>query len=421
MITNEKQYKTAKVQIENLQSSLDNFPSNVVNTQAETRLIELSKQAIEVQLQDLVEEVREYEDLKAGSIVVTEISDLKDLPKSLIKARIANGMTQSDLAARLGLKMQQIQRYEADEYSAASLKTLIRIATELNVSISGDVQIKAIDDPTLIEVKNYPFKQMFKRGWFGNFTGTLNDAIKDSQNLLANLFEQAGSDKLQYSLNRRLMRSNSQPNEYALNAWYARVLTRAKDQRLSVAFEKNLITSEWLRHLAQLSADENSLAKVPQILQAVGIRFIIEPVLDGTLLDGAALLLDKTHPVIALTLRYDRLDNFWFVLFHEIAHVVLHLNSDVDAIFDDIDGKVSVLEKEADDFALDALVPAEAWRTSLARFRPSEKTIINQAKTLGVHPAIIAGRIRRESGKYHQFTELVGQNRVRQQFLFNNF
>lgn len=421
MITNEKQYKTAKVQIENLQSSLDNVSSSSGNEQVDTRLLELSKRALEAQLQDLVEEVREYEALKAGNIIVTEISHLEDLPKTLIKARIANGMTQSDLATRLGLKMQQIQRYEADEYNSASLKTLLKIASELNLSVSGDVQIKAIDDPNLIEVKNYPFTQMFKRGWFGNFTGTLNDAIKDSQNLLANLFEQAGSDKLQYSFNRRLIRSNSQPNEYALNAWYARVLTRAKEQHLSTSFDKSLITTEWLKQLAQLSANENSLASVPQLLQTVGIRFIIEPVLDGTLLDGAALLLDEGHPVIALTLRYDRLDNFWFVLFHEIAHVVLHLNGDIDAIFDDLDGKVSEAEKDADDFALDALIPAETWRTSLARFRPSEKTIVNQAKTLGVHPAIIAGRIRRESGKYHQFTDLVGQNKVRQQFLINNF
>jgi HTH-type transcriptional regulator/antitoxin HigA len=126
--------------------------------------------------------------------------------------------------------------------------------------------------------------------------------------------------------------------------------------------------------------------------------------------------LNNGDPVIALTLRHDRLDNFWFVLFHEIAHIILHLSGDLNAIFDDLDVKIDGIEKEADVHALDSLIPDEIWRKSLVRFRPSEKAIINQAEILNIHPALIAGRIRRETGQYHQFTELIGLNKVRKQF-----
>ncbi|RZK36769.1 MAG: helix-turn-helix domain-containing protein, partial [Hymenobacter sp.] len=265
------------------------------STYQEFNTLQSKIQKLETQLNAAKLMNLEYEDLKEGRIVITEISNLSELPKTLIKARIANGLTQAELASRLNLKMQQIQRYEADEYNSASLKTLLRIASELNLTVSADVQIKSFDDPQLVNAKNYPFKQMFQRGWFGNFVGTLNDAIKDSENLIEGLFENAGFKGVQPALNRQLIRSNSQPNEFALKAWYARILTKAKEQRIDKSFDKNFLTPDWIGNLAKLSQEEDGLKKVPKYLKDVGIRFIIEPVLDGTLLDGAALLLDKQH------------------------------------------------------------------------------------------------------------------------------
>ena len=151
-------------------------------------------------------------------------------------------------------------------------------------------------------------------------------------------------------------------------------------------------------------------------MQASGIRFIIEPHLEGTFLDGAALLWENNEPIVAMTLRHDRLDNFWFVLFHELAHIYLHLSDSLTAIFDDLDIKIDGIEEEADSFALNALIPDEVWRKSLVRFNPSDEAIINQAKTLKVHPALIAGRIRRETGKYYQYSNLVGQGTLREIF-----
>jgi len=71
--------------------------------------------------------------------------------------------------------------------------------------------------------------------------------------------------------------------------------------------------------------------------------------------DGAAICRGDGAPLIALTLRYDRLDNFWFTLLHEFAHVSCHLSGDTSVILDDLDVKGSdKIEAEADEFARNA-------------------------------------------------------------------
>jgi len=363
-----------------------------------------------------MDEVQEYESLKSGAVVVAEINNLSELPLALIKARIANGLTQAELAEKVGVKMQQIQRYEAERYESASMKTLEKIAGHLNLGINADIRLKSIAAPEELDVKNYPFRQMFKRNWFGNFSGDFNEAVKDSANLIANFFESAGLPEIKYSFNRKSVRTGSKVNSFALMAWYAKVVLKSVRQLVKVPFDRQLLTDQWLKDLAQLSQQEDALLKVTPYLNDVGIRLIIESPLDGTFLDGAALLLSHSGPIIALTLRHDRLDNFWFVLFHEIAHVKLHLDDERQAIFDDLDLEAQGIEKEADQFALNALIPDLVWKKSLVRYSPSSQTIINQAKELNIGPSLVAGRIRKETGRYHLFNDLIGIGEVRKCF-----
>ena len=413
MITNDRQYKIAKSQVDDFENALEGllfkFPENI-----HPLMVEAHRNAIKSKLIDLKNEIKEYEDLKEGRIIISEINSLNELPLALIKARIANHLTQAELAEKLNLKMQQIQRYEADKYETASLKTLKKIADKLNITINADVQLKAIEAPENFDIRNYPFKQMFQRNWFGSFLGTYNDAAKQSPKLLSELFLAAGINDFKYSLTKKSLRGNF--NQFALNAWYAHVLIKAKQQKLETVFSKDIIDSAWLRALAELSMHNDGPLRACKYLQQSGIKFIIEPVLEGTLLDGAALLSDDLSPIIALTLRYDRLDNFWFVLFHEIAHIALHLNENLNVIFDDLDVKIEGIENEADKYALNALIPDEVWRKSLVRFNPSNETIKNQAEILKIHPSLLAGRIRKETGNYFLFNDLIGQGEVRKSF-----
>jgi HTH-type transcriptional regulator/antitoxin HigA len=417
MITNDRQYRIVKSQIENFQESLEMFSLDSEDTKdVHPKILEAEKRAVNYQLQQLLAEVKEYEDLKAGNIIITEVHNLKELPLVLIKSRIANGLTQSDLAQILGMKEQQIQKYEAEQYESVSLRTLLRIAEILKINIQADVQIRELESSNLYDVSKYPFKQMFQRKWFPEFSGSLNEAVKNSSTLIANLYQRAGIENIQQGLTRRSVRSESIFNKDALNVWYARVIIKARDQDLDTFFDKNIVSESWLKQLASFSTDSEGPEKAVQFLKNNGIRVVFESQIEGTYLDGAALLIDKVYPAIALSLRYDRLDNFWFVLFHELAHIVLHIGGEFDTIFDDLDSHIDGMELEADMYALNISIPESIWKKSLVRFSPSNETIVNQARSLKVHPALIAGRIRRETGKYHLFNDLIGQGEVRNKF-----
>ncbi len=151
-------------------------------------------------------------------------------------------------------------------------------------------------------------------------------------------------------------------------------------------------------------------------LQAVGIRLVLEPHLPGTHLDGAALL-DGRDPIIGMTLRHDRVDNFWFVLLHELIHIKEHLQAgQVEQIFDDLEAEPDELERAADELAGRALIPNDVWETALARYIRSEQSVRALADDLGISPAIVAGRIRNEANNYVILNDMVGHGQVRKLF-----
>jgi HTH-type transcriptional regulator/antitoxin HigA len=139
-------------------------------------------------------------------------------------------------------------------------------------------------------------------------------------------------------------------------------------------------------------------------------------------LDGAVLIDDDGTPVIGMTLRHDRLDSFWFTLLHELAHLQRHIDDKDMAFVDNLEGdsakRRSKVEREADRLALDAFVPSELWDRSEARLRRDERSIKQLAELVGVHPAVIAGRVRHELQNYRVLGKLVGQGEVTPNFVF---
>ena len=174
------------------------------------------------------------------------------------------------------------------------------------------------------------------------------------------------------------------------------------------------MTPDFLRETARLSASEVGPLLAKDMLAESGIALVATPHLPKTHLDGAALTLADGRPVIGLTLRYDRIDNFWFCLMHELAHVGLHVGGD---FMDDLDlrdgGKK---ESDADEWAGEALIPSSAWEDSAARERPTGMAVRKLANELGIHPAIVAGRVRRERGNYRLLSRFVGQGQIRPLF-----
>ena len=149
----------------------------------------------------------------------------------------------------------------------------------------------------------------------------------------------------------------------------------------------------------------------------MGVSLVIVPHLKRTYLDGAAFVRPDGSTVIALTLRYDRTDNFWFVLLHEIGHLALgHLSEKCPWIADNLDlpGGRSSRETEADEFAGKALLPEDF---ELHKDRQlSTARLLEYAARRGIHPAIVAGRVQFERKDYRTFARLVGRGEVRRLF-----
>ena len=253
---------------------------------------------------------------------------------------------------------------------------------------------------------------MIKRGWL-NLENKVSpvSAVKD-------YFLNAAGPEYATALHRKKFHGGNSPNEYALLAWQARVLEKARYHVLSGKVSGFEYNDSWVGDLKEISIQDDAPIKVEEYLADRGIVLVVEEHLPGTYLDGAAMMLETGNPVVALTLRYDRLDNFWFVLMHELGHVFLHLCDSLKLDFFD-EGDVAeddALEKEADEFSLNSLIDPEQWDLCLSRFSMTKEAVLSDAKNLGVHPSIVAGRIRKENNNYTILSDLLGQGCVRDLF-----
>ena len=145
MIKNERQYRITKVKADEFQQALAATNPEPAATGVDPELRRLERAATAGQLETMREELAEYEALLSGAHRVLEAESFDDLPRVLIGARIAAGMSQKDLAEKLGLKEQQVQRYEATDYASASLATLGRVVDALGVKVRKDVLLPQAD------------------------------------------------------------------------------------------------------------------------------------------------------------------------------------------------------------------------------------------------------------------------------------
>lgn len=264
-----------------------------------------------------------------------------------------------------------------------------------------------------IDWSKFPIREMVKRGWLqsGISKRATADVVKD---FIADAGLQFGAAAFRRALHGE---AQSPTTRYALYAWLARVIQTARERRPRLGrFDERVLSQSLLKELAHLSWSQRGPLLAVEYLERHGIAVVIEPALKGTRLDGAALRDMDGTPIIALTLRHDRLDNFWFTLLHEVAHLWKHVGSD-DAFLDDLDVQSEDRrEAEANRLAREAFIPRLIWKRSDAYISPSKESIDRLSRELKIHPAIIAGRLRKETGNYQQFSELVGVNEVRPLF-----
>lgn len=284
------------------------------------------------------------------------------------------------------------------------------------ILLRGEEQATAGD--TEDELARFPVREMARRGWLRvSQRASEAELLSALKVYLAPLREASPAIRV-LTRKTRHVRSDRPIGRHALMAWTARAIELARQVKLRGRYEQGCLTEEVLRGLVHLSSLDDGPRKAREYLSRYGVALVVVEHLPHTRLDGAVFFMASDRPVIALTLRYDRIDYFWFTLLHEIGHLVRDLSDDVGGFFDDLDSSGSNDPREggADAFARDVLVPPADWERSPLRSSPNPAYVRELAARLGIHPAIVAGRVRREHSAYRILGNLVGHGAVRELF-----
>lgn len=265
-----------------------------------------------------------------------------------------------------------------------------------------------------VDWSRFPVKEMQRRGWFDM---DLAEG-KTGEQLVRSFFSRTSAQSAPFLLRKAVSGITREESRYAIYAWVARVLIRARElKRPDVRYAPGSITDEFLKQLAKLSRSEDGPLLAREFLAMKGVLLVIEPHLPKTKLDGAAILDNDGTPVIGMTLRYGRPDYFWFTLMHELVHVQRHLRQQAPAFVDEDNmGHEDERESEANILAAEAFIPRQIWRSSEAcRTRRSE-AVARLAEELKIHPAIVAGRVQRETNNYKILKEFGATQNIQDVF-----
>lgn len=375
----------------------------------------LLQEAKDLALSDPMSGSEEAERLAVISLLLEKYEEgrfkfeLPDPIEAIIYRLAELGLKQKDFADIIG------SRSHASEVltrkKALSLNMIRAIHEQLKIPaeilISHPKQDAA--DETEVEWKKFPIKEMQKRGWFDE---GLTEG-KTGEQLIRSFFARTSTQSAPVLLRKTLSGVAKEENHYAIYAWVARVLIRSREmKRPDIRYVPGSISDEFLRQLAKLSRSEDGPLLAREFLAMKGVVLVIEPHLPRTKLDGAAILDQDGTPVIGLTLRYSRVDYFWFTLMHELVHVQRHLRLQSSAFVDEDETNLEdERENEANIFAAEAFIPRRVWKSSEAYRTKRKEAVVKLADELMIHPSIVAGRIQREANNYKILKEFsVTQN-----------
>jgi HTH-type transcriptional regulator/antitoxin HigA len=270
------------------------------------------------------------------------------------------------------------------------------IPAEVLIAGTGENYLDLSKEPQY-NFSKFPLLEMLDRGCFPNYKHGAKRIKEYAEELILGFMRDVTDLRTAPALLRApLQQSGSREmDEYSLLAWRICVLKKSRARTLATKYRSGSLTEDWMRDLAKLSRFEAGPKLAQQHLADAGIALVIEPHYKKTYLDGAAML-DDGKPIVALTLRHDRIDNFWFALLHELVHIDRHLSIKAEA--------------EADTGAREALIPAAEWKKSKVRTSQTLGDALDLANKLRIHPAIVAGRVRFETANWRLLSSLMGVN-----------
>lgn len=348
-------------------------------------------------------------------------SDFKT-PGQLISSLLAQrGWTKRTLAIVLGMEETIVNRLISDKRSmdggtALSLEEVFNVPADRFMDLQkrfelASARVVARPDPgraTRAHIfGGLPIAEMIKRGWLD--ASSAKD-VPGVEAAVAKFFGVGSIDEVEilpHAAKRTLV--NTEPSAAQL-AWLYRIREIASEM-LVAPFSAGALRAALPKLKALLAAPEEA-RKVPRILAEAGVRFVIVETLPGAKIDGVCFWLADNAPVIGLTMRHDRIDNFWFVLRHEIEHVLeghgklaAILDADLEGVGAGVGLEIPEEERVANLAAAEFAIPTKMMDAFIARKNPffAERDILGFAATMGVHPGLVAGQLQHRTGRYDRF------------------
>lgn len=334
--------------------------------------------------------------------------------------------TQADIAEILGVTLKHVNKILNDKQpiSLEMAKVLanvfdkhpkywINLDTSYRLWLDQEKSTKELDADIKAEIfERMPIKDMVKKGWIHPF--------KSTSELKANVLHFWGWEELEFSKVDELIRdycltrkseAHSQFNEYYKTTWY-RMAMNVANSFLKSNYDLKELKALYNR-INEFTIIENGISNFLKELNKVGVIFFVLPHLQKTYLDGAAFIYGE-NPVIVYTGRYKRIDNFWFTIAHEIAHVIKHLSKKGQFILDNLKDKTdgeSRLEDEANALAADKL----KHREILNHLDPylsylTTSKVEECAKELEIHESIIIGKLAHDNKISYRNIHLYNEN-----------
>lgn len=325
----------------------------------------------------------------------------------------ARGWNQNDLAFVLGTTQQAVSLIVSGKRGispamAKSLADAFDVSPTLFLNLQRQYDLARAADPDegiqrrARVQQQYPLREMIRRGWIEDAEPKLLEAQ------VACFFEVEDINDVPHirHVAKKTNYDNIPPSQLA---WLFRVRQLAKE--MVVARYSKRALQDGVARLRTMLQYPDGIRHVPRVLEECGVRFVIVESLPGGGIDGVCFWLDKQSPVIGMTLRYDRVDNFWFVLRHEIDHV-LHRDGQREPMIDEeLDPTATDLPAEelrANAAAADFCVPSDAMDSFFHRKNPyfSRSAVTAFAQRVQVHPGLVVGQLQFRLKKYSFLRDL---------------
>jgi len=344
-------------------------------------------------------------------------------PGQLISAALkSKGWTKRVLAVVLGMDETGINKIVSDKRPvraemALVLEELFDIPAErfLELQKSYDLALARITsrpDPqrsTRAQLfEGLPVPEMIKRRWLDVEDIRDMPAVEKAMSKFFGVASVEQIEVLPHAAKKTSVSSDITPVQLA---WLYRVKQIASEMVVGKYSSSGVRRA--IELLRPLTSAAEEARKAPRILAECGIRFVIVEALPSSKIDGVCFWLNEVSPVIGISMRYDRIDNFWFVLRHELEHVIHEHGKSLITIDAELEGdragtgdNVADEERIANMAAAEFCVPRKTMDSFIARKAPvfAERDLLGVAATLRVHPGLVAGQLRHRIDRYDLFT-----------------